>query len=103
MSITFIVLDNELHFGTTYSISFDSFKELTGTKIDLEKRVGNTILVKRDKGHLYFYDDRFILGESYIYQREPYKCSYINSNGTALLSNKMHFITLSEPLAFRIA
>ena len=102
MSITFKIGDRTVH-GPESVITLDVFKELTGTKIDLNKRIGKQIVVQRGKGHLYFYDIAFIVGEYYIYNNLPYKCSYINANGTALFSHKMHTVTLSEPLAFRIA
>jgi hypothetical protein len=103
MSITFLVSEEVLFRAIDESISWEAFRELTGTKIDLDKRIGKQICIQRSKGHLYFYDTKFIVGERYIYDGLPYKCSYINANGTALLSYKMHTVTLTEPLAFRIA
>lgn len=102
MSVSLMV-DEERLCTLDTTIPIDMFRDLTGTKIDFVKRIGKVIYIQRSKGHLYFYDTKFIEGEKYIYDGLPYKCSYINANGTALLSYKMHTVTLSEPLAFRIA
>lgn len=103
MSITFAIGDGLTVHCAESVMTFDVFKELTGSKIDLNRRIGKRIVVQRSKGHLYFYDTEFIVGEYYIYDSKPYRCSYINKNGTAILSCKMHTITMSEPLALRIA
>lgn len=102
MSIVFTVLEHSLLHGGDL-IAIGVFQELTGSKLDLKKRIGKSIVVQRSKGHLYFYDTQFIVGEYYIFDNKPYKCSYIDKNGKAILSYKMHTITMSEPLALRIA
>lgn len=86
------------------NLRWDAFGFLTGSKLDLSKRIGKQINVIRDKGHLYFYDAEFLLGEHYKYNGEDYKCCYINNN-TALLMREMKTITLSLDKAsnYRIA
>lgn len=103
MILTFIVSEDVLFYGATQSISFEVFKILTGCKLDLNKRIGKQLTVLRDKGHLYFYDSEFILGEKYVWNNKVYECTYITKDKEALLAKDMDVITGLKPSQFRIA
>lgn len=88
----------------TCKLTWNDFEFLTGSKIDLSKRIGKQISVLRSKGHLYIYDSEFIVGEKYKneYSSIIFTCNYINDNKQALLSHEMNVITVSNPSNYRI-
>lgn len=103
----FQVTDKGLKYNIVNYMSFQMLRDLTGTKIDLEKRIGRTIRAYRSKGHLYFYDEQFIEGEKYIHDNVVYRCDHINPKlKIAILSkvgNNLKVLCSKEPLEFRIA
>ena len=87
------------------SLSWDSFVELTGSKINLKIRVGKKIHIDRESGHVFFSDTEFIVGEKYRKDTLIYRCKYVNRDGIALLStlnNKLYTVTSNKSLEFRI-
>ena len=104
MSIELRVDDDWIH-NANCSMTPETFKELTGTKIDLTKRIGKDIYVVREKGHLYFYDRQFIIGAKYQHNGKIYKCEHLTKTGAAVFSRvgkNLEVIHSTEPLAFRI-
>ena len=91
--------------NATNALTWEAFKELTGSKIDLNKRVGKEIYLYRDGGHVYISDTEFIVGEKYKKSLSIFECKYLNEDGTALLAainNNLSTLTSKEPLEFRI-
>jgi len=102
--MSFTVHDGYLTSGKEV-LTFSTFKELTGSNIDLSKRIGKEIVTTRQNGHVYVHDTEFIVGEKYKYWKGTYLCEHITEAGTALLSfigNRITTITSTEPLAYKI-
>lgn len=102
--MSFKVHDGYLTSGED-KLSFSTFKELTGSNVDLSKRIGKEIVITRQNGHVYVHDTEFIVGEVYKYIKGSYICKHVSETGIALLAyqgRKILAITSTEPLAYKI-
>jgi hypothetical protein len=98
----FDIKDGYFSYGSNI-IGFAIFELLTGIRINLWQRIGKSIYIMREKGHIYLYDTEFIEGQLYYKDKICYKCERVN-NGKALLSpiGSMNVITSNTPGEFRI-
>jgi len=74
-------------------ISTEHFELLTGKSINWEIRKDKYIIVERIDSKIKIYDKYFIVGTSYKYNKKIYKCTHIDSNGTALLNPKCNALS----------
>ena len=83
-----------------------TFEFLTGKKIDWSVREGRFIIVKRDGKKLSLHDARFIQGREYKHNRRIYVCTWVDSNGYAMLTpvskNNMEIISPNDPQEWEI-
>lgn len=80
-----LTIKNDNLISVLDTISFNTFNILTGRSLDfIKKRNNKNIFLKRENGHLYIYDEQFIVGEYYVKNKLTYKCAYI-TKGIAVL------------------
>lgn len=92
-----------------FRISFELFNYLTGKGIDFSKRINKKIFMSRCRGHLYLYDENFIVGELYSHNdhESKYKCKCIyKTDNESILEplwrKKVKLIYSNNPLEWRI-
>lgn len=83
------------------TLSIEMFEHLTGKSIDWIKRKFKVVSSVRSGGHIRLYDRKFIEGELYKYKSGIYKCTNIDTDGTALLNktgNNLVILSAKNPL-----
>lgn len=73
-------------FKTLDIVDVEIFEHLTGKKINWNAREFTKVVTIRIGRTLKAFDEKFIEGEEYKYNKKIYKCEHVNKDGTALLT-----------------